>query len=164
LETTNKLFEEKFYLTLVYEIKVLKSVSDTYCRSTAWLNADTGGVADKETLSALVSKYGSYACIKPSKISVRVATTKQNVTLKGGPQIYSTLDTVSGFQCLQSMQPDGSACLDYEVQLCCPGTCIRHSRLFICFTILASHFSTKFLVKYKIFPAKIIFQTVKYKM
>jgi len=125
LETTNKLFEEKFYLTLVYEIKVLKSVSDTYCRSTAWLNADTGGVADKETLSALVSKYGSYACIKPSKISVRVAATKQNVTLKGGPQIYSTLDTVSGFQCLQSMQPDGSACLDYEVQLCCPGTCFE---------------------------------------
>ncbi len=25
------------------------------------------------------------------------------------------------FQCLRSMQPDGSACFDYEVQLCCPG-------------------------------------------
>ena len=99
----------------------MKPVPDSYCRWTAWLNADTGGVADKETLSALVSKYGAYACIKPSKILVRVASTKQNATLKGGPQVYSTLDTVSGFQCLQSMQPDGSACLDYEVQLCCPG-------------------------------------------
>ena len=69
----------------------------------------------------MVAKFGAYACLKPSRILARVAATKQNITLKGGPQIYSTLDVTNGFQCLQTMQPDGSPCLDYEVQLCCPG-------------------------------------------
>ena len=94
--------------------------SDSYCRWTAWLNSDSGGTADKELLSALVSKYGAYACPKPSQIKVRRADTKQNATMKGGPQIYSSLDTTTGFLCMKSMQPDGSNCFDYEVQLCCP--------------------------------------------
>ena len=94
---------------------------DTYCRWTAWLNSDTGGIADKETLSALFGKYEAYACMKPLKIMARVAATKVNATLNAGPQTYANLDTTVGFQCLKSMQADGSNCLDYEVQLCCPG-------------------------------------------
>jgi hypothetical protein len=77
-------------------------------------------VADKELLSALVGKYGAYACIKPSQIKVRRSSTKRNATMKDGPQTFSFLDTTSGFQCLKSMQSDGSDCFDYEVQLCCP--------------------------------------------
>jgi hypothetical protein len=57
-------------------------ITDSYCRWTAWLNADSGGLADKEVFSALVAKYQSYACIKPSQMLVRVAATKQNVALK----------------------------------------------------------------------------------
>ena len=103
-------------------LHVLKTglVSDSYCRWTAWLNSDSGGAADKELLSALVGKYGAYACTKPSQIKVRRVSDKQNATMKYGPQTYSFLDTTSGFQCLTSMQSDGSACFDYEVQLCCP--------------------------------------------
>ena len=36
-------------------------------------------------------------------------------------QIYSYLDTISGFQCLKSMQQNTDDCYDYQVQLCCPG-------------------------------------------
>ena len=93
----------------------------TYCRWTAWLNSDSGGIADKETLTALFNKYQAYACMKPLKIMARVAATKVNATLNGGPQTYANLDTTTGFVCLKPMQADGSACLDYEVQLCCPG-------------------------------------------
>ena len=93
---------------------------DTYCRWTAWLSADSGGQADNELLSALVAKYGAYACLKPQQIFARRISNKQNATAKGGPQVYAAFDVTTGFQCLKSMQPDGSLCYDYEVQLCCP--------------------------------------------
>jgi hypothetical protein len=62
---------------------------DSYCRWTAWLSADVGGISDREDLPALVSKYGPYACPKPLNIKVRRVDTKDTATLKGGPQVNS---------------------------------------------------------------------------
>jgi hypothetical protein len=100
------------------------------------LNSDVGGLADKEVLSALVGKYKAYACMKPLKIKARVAATKVNATLSGGPQTFANLDTTMGFQCLKSMQSDGSDCLDYEVQLCCPG---KFLLIFLMSSLTAEH-------------------------
>jgi len=84
------------------------------------MSSDSGGAQDKETISGLLVKYSAYTCSNPSKINVRDIATKSPATLAGGPQIYRSVDTKAGFVCVGSDQSNG-ACLDYEVQLCCPG-------------------------------------------
>jgi hypothetical protein len=85
------------------------------------MSLESGGKSDTELISAMVSRYGPEACANPSKISVRRVDTKALVPATGGKQTFAVYDTVKGFQCLQSQQSDGSPCLDYEVQWCCPG-------------------------------------------
>lgn len=90
------------------------------------MNSDSGGTQDKETLSSLSAKYKAYSCMNPSKINVRDVATRTAATLGGGPQTYRNMDTKIGFVCIGSDQSTGS-CLDYEVQLCCPGEQIKSS-------------------------------------
>ena len=85
------------------------------------MSLESGGKSDSELISAMVSRYGPEACANPSTISVRRVDTKALVPATGGKQTFAIYDTVKGFQCLQSQQSDGSPCLDYEVQWCCPG-------------------------------------------
>ncbi len=88
------------------------------CQLTQWMNSDSGGVHDKETLDALTAKYGAYACSSPDQIFVRVAGTKQNASASS-PQIFRAFDAKTGFICDGKDQQSG-VCFDYEVQLCCP--------------------------------------------
>ena len=85
------------------------------------MSLESGGLSDNEVISAMVSNFGSEACANPSKMSVRRVDTKELIPKTGSKQIFRSYDTVKGFQCLKENQPDGSACLDYEVQWCCPG-------------------------------------------
>ena len=85
------------------------------------MSIESGGLSDIELISAMVSKFGSETCANPSKMSVRRVDTKELIPKTGGRQIFKSYDTVKGFQCLKETQPDGSLCLDYEVQWCCPG-------------------------------------------
>ena len=94
---------------------------DSYCRWTKWMSTESGGASDKELISALVSKFPTEACATPSKISVRRVGTKLPIKPTDSKPTFASFDTLKGFQCLQSQQSDGAPCLDYEVQLCCPG-------------------------------------------
>lgn len=85
------------------------------------MSTEAGGNSDNELLSGLSSKYPTEACLNPSKINARLVDTKQPIPTAGWKQIIASYDIKKGFQCLQNQQPDRSACLDYEVQLCCPG-------------------------------------------
>jgi len=57
------------------------------CRWTYWMNLESGGVSDRETLTGLLSKYGSIACLKPSNIIARRYDTKEvaNKSVSGRP-------------------------------------------------------------------------------
>jgi len=75
-------------LVAFHEFTLNFMIADTYCRLTAWLNSDHGGVTDREDLAGLVAKYGPYACKKPSQIKVRRADTKEVAIFKSGPQVW----------------------------------------------------------------------------
>ena len=93
----------------------------SYCRWTKFMSTESGGNSDNEVIGSLVSKFPTEACSNPSKILARRVDTKQLVPATGWIQTLASYDVKKGFQCQQSLQQDGSPCLDYEVQLCCPG-------------------------------------------
>ena len=80
-----------------------------------WLNIDRpSGVGDFEMLTNFVQQG---VCAKPLAIECR--TTSGNNWVTTG-QVY-TCDPVRGGFCVNSQQPSGSYCQDYEVRFLCPG-------------------------------------------
>ena len=80
-----------------------------------WLNIDRpGGVGDFEMLTNFVQQG---VCAKPLAIECRTTSGSNWVTTG---QVY-TCDPVRGGFCVNSQQPSGSFCQDYEVRFLCPG-------------------------------------------
>ncbi|XP_067648949.1 mucin-5AC-like [Haliotis asinina] len=97
------------------------------CMWTQWMNSfekKPGTDGDYETLSNLRLKYPF--CEEPVAIQCRVKPTPENPSeisyeKSGGMGVSCNLNR--GLVCVDSMQPKGKTCLDYEVRVYCTDAC-----------------------------------------
>ncbi|XP_048245056.1 mucin-19-like isoform X7 [Haliotis rufescens] len=97
------------------------------CMWTQWMNSfekKPGTDGDFETMSSLRLKYPF--CAQPVAIQCRVKPTSENpkeisYEKSGGMGVSCNLNR--GLVCVDSMQPNGKKCLDYEVRVYCTDAC-----------------------------------------
>ena len=84
------------------------------CTWTGWFDLDNpGGNGDYETIQAIVNS--GQGCAQPQQIQCQTLS-GQDWSTTG--QVYTCTTSQGGF-CVNANQPQGAACLDYRVRLCC---------------------------------------------